>query len=685
MSFFACLCIVLRFLESVSSSCPSQCTCDYHGRNDGSGARLVLCNDLDMNEVPTNFPVDTVKLRIEKTVIRGIPAEAFYYLVDLQYLWVTYNSVASVDSRSFYNLKQLHELRLDGNSLASFPWTSLLDMPHLRTLDLHNNRITSVPTEAVKYLKSLAYLDLSSNRLTTLPPDFLESWSHLVTTPSENPDLSPRRIILGLQDNPWFCDCRISKIIELSKFADPAVVLLDPLMICSEPERLTGVLFQRAELERCLKPSVMTSATKITSAPGSNVLLRCDATGYPTPQLTWTRSNSLPVNYTVIQESPGEGVRWSIISLAGISHKDAGDYKCKAKNLAGMSEAVVTVTVVGTVTTTISSDISERRTGDHLEPEAQPGFGRPTSMSTSSSSPESLSSSSSFPASSTSVSASALSPPATSFSLSPFFSSIISSTTTLSTGASARPTMASRQSLQLHADGRRNLKVEMSGSKLPPASASKKEELAFLDQATPTETNATVENLRVVSETEESVTLKWNTINTMHNSAMTVLYSKYGDKDLLLLNADSSKNQVTIDGLEPGRQYMACVCPKGVPPQRDQCITFSTDRVVEEGDSQWSFLIVVTSTACVVAVPLICFLLYKVCKLQCKSDSFWEDDLSKETYIQFETLSPRSQSVGELWTRRHRDDTEKLLLCSKSSVDSQLTFKSEDFKPVYYC
>ncbi|KAL2780746.1 leucine-rich repeat, immunoglobulin-like domain and transmembrane domain-containing protein 3 precursor [Daubentonia madagascariensis] len=684
MRLFACLWIVLSFLEGGSCSCPSQCTCDYHGRNDGSGSRSVLCNDMDINEIPTNFPVDTVKLRMEKTVIRRISAEAFYYLVELQYLWVSYNSVASIDPSSFYNLKQLHELRLDGNSLVTFPWASLLDMPHLKTLDLRNNRITSVPNEAVRYLKNLTYLDLSSNRLTTLPPDFLESWSHLVTPPSGSLDLSPR-IILGLQDNPWFCDCHISKMIELSKVADLAVVFLDPLMVCSEPERLTGILFQRAELEQCLKPSVMTSATKIMSALGSNVLLRCDATGYPTPQLTWARSDSSPVNYTVIQESPGEGVRWSIISLTGISYKDAGDYKCKAKNLAGMSEAVVTVTVVGVVTTTISTDTSERRTGDHPEQEVQPGSGRLASLPGSLSSPWSPSSSPSSPMSSTSLSPSTLSPSAiASLSLSPFFSSIVSSTTTQSTSISASTSMGSRQSLQLHPDGKRNLKVEMGGSKLPPASASKKEELALLDQAMPLETNATIENLRVVSETKESVTLTWNIINTTHNSAVTVLYSKHGEKDLLLLNADSNKNQVTIDGLEPGRQYMACVCSKGVPPQKDQCITFSTKRV-EEDDPQWSLLIVVTSTACVVVLPLICFLLYKVCKLQWKSDSFWEDDLAKETYIQFETLSPRSQSVGELWTRRHKDDSEKLLLCSKSSVESQMTFKSEGSRPEYYC
>ncbi|XP_003798201.1 leucine-rich repeat, immunoglobulin-like domain and transmembrane domain-containing protein 3 [Otolemur garnettii] len=676
---FACLCIVLSLVGGGSCSCPSQCSCDYHGRNDGLGSRLVLCNDMDINEIPTNFPVDTVKLRIEKTVIRKISAEAFYYLVELRYLWVSYNSVASIDPSSFYNLKQLHELRLDGNSLVAFPWPSLLDMPHLRTLNLRNNRITNVPNEAVRYVKNLAYLDLSSNRLTTLPPDFLESWSHLVTIPSGNLDLSPRRIILGLQDNPWFCDCHISKMIELSKFADFAVVLLDPLMVCSEPEHLAGIPFQRAELEQCQKPSVMTSATKIMSALGSNVLLRCDATGFPTPQLTWTRSDSAPVNYTVIQESPREGVRWSIISLTGISYKDAGDYKCKAKNLAGMSEAVVTVTVVGIVTTTLSIDTSERRTGNHPEQEVQPGSGRLTSMP-SSSSPWSSSSPPPSPVSSTSLLNSTLSPPPTaSFSLSPFLSSLVSSTARRSSSISASTTTASRLSLQVHPDGSRNLKVEMNGSKLPPASASKKEELAM-----PMETNATVENLRVVSETQESVTLMWNVINTSHNSAVTVLYSRYGEKDLLLLNADSSQNQVTIDGLEPGGQYVACVCPKGVPPQKDQCITFFTKRV-EDHDSQWFLLIGVTSTACIVVLPLICFLLYKVCRLQCKSDSLWEDDLAKETYIQFETLSPRSQSVGELWTRRHRDDSEKMLLCSKTREGSQVTFKNEGSRPEFYC
>uniref|UniRef100_A0A8C0HQW2 Leucine rich repeat, Ig-like and transmembrane domains 3 n=1 Tax=Buteo japonicus TaxID=224669 RepID=A0A8C0HQW2_9AVES len=560
-------------------------------------------------EIPVNVPVDTVKLRIEKTVIRRIPTEAFYYLVDLKYLWVTYNCVANIDISSFYNLKQLHELRLDGNLLSTFPWESLAEMPNLRTLDLHNNKVTSIPADAGRYLRNLTYLDISSNKLTTLPSDLMDIWppfSEAVL--SKNTDiLATQRVILGLQDNPWFCDCRISKLIEFSKIVDNSVVLLDPLISCSGPESLAGILFQRAELEQCLKPSVMTSATKITSPLGSNVLLRCDATGYPTPQLTWTRSDNIPVNYTVIQETPGEGVRWSIISLTGISYKDAGEYRCKAKNLAGMSEASVTVTVVGVVTTTVSP----QKYGRKQEAERQN-----------------------------------------------------------TTQEESKP------------------EPERTTTPLPTTPTTTKGEETLLSTAGMAEQNVTVKNLRVISETDERVTLTWKTVNATSNSAVTVLYSKYGEKDMLPLSTDSSKNKVTIDGLQPSTQYMACVSPKGVPPTKEQCVIFSTDRLNDENSSQFSILILASSAACVVVLPLIFFLLYKVLKLHVKPKTAKEADLAKETYVKFETLSlkPRTVSAGDqLWARRYTDESERLLLCSRSSMDSQMTFKSEGSRSEYLC
>ncbi|XP_071598798.1 leucine-rich repeat, immunoglobulin-like domain and transmembrane domain-containing protein 3 isoform X1 [Heliangelus exortis] len=667
MYLFVYFYLLMSFFEAVCGFCPSQCTCVYHGRSDGTGTRSVLCNDPDMYEIPVNVPVDTGKLRIEKTVIRRIPAEAFYYLVDLKYLWLAYNCIANIDISSFYNLKLLHELRLDGNLLSTFPWESLAEMPNLRTLDLHNNKVTSIPADAGRYMRNLTYLDISSNKLTTLPSDLMDIWppfSEAVL--SKNTDImASQRVILGLQDNPWFCDCRISKLIEFSKIVDNLLIFLDPLVSCSGPESLAGILFQRAELEQCLKPSVMTSATKITSPLGSNVLLRCDATGYPTPQLTWTRSDNIPVNYTVIQETPGEGVRWSIISLTGISYKDAGEYRCKAKNLAGMSEAAVTVTVVGVVTTTLSpqkygrKQEAEKQNTTQEEPKEEPE--RTTTP---------------LPTASTTTA---------------LVSTERSTSTRVPEKKQPRPVINGKKNSKAVTNGNKKQTGELNKKGVEAKQTgemSKKAGEISLNTTDVAEQDVTVKDLRVISETDERVTLTWKVVNATSSSEVTVLYSKYGDKDMLPLSTDSSKTKITIDGLNPGTQYMACVSPKGVPPTKEQCVIFSTDSLSDESSSEFSLLILVSSAACVVFLPLIIFLLYKVLKLHVKPRTAKEAELARETYVKFETLSlkPRAMNAGEqLWARRYTDESERLLLCSRASMDSQMTFKSEGSRSEYLC
>lgn len=53
------------------------------------------------------------------------------------------------------------------------------------------------------------------------------------------------------------------------------------------------------------------------------------------------------LSFAVMQDSPRVGVRWSIIILNGLSYKDAGEYRCQARNLAGISEALIKLKVVG--------------------------------------------------------------------------------------------------------------------------------------------------------------------------------------------------------------------------------------------------------------------------------------------------------------------------------------------------
>ncbi|KAA0717809.1 Leucine-rich repeat, immunoglobulin-like domain and transmembrane domain-containing protein 3 [Triplophysa tibetana] len=234
-----------------------------------------------------DLPRDTVKFRLERTSVSRILRGAFSAMPELLYLWLTYNSITVLHPRSFTNLSSLHELRLDGNLLSTFPWEGLRDVPCLRTLGLHNNRLARIPPLAARYLGNITYLDLSSNRLNTLPIDLIALWPLVSLSETTSPQ---RSVVLGLQDNPWVCDCRLASLLDISKAPESSMALLDRFLTCSGPPGLVGVPFQSVELSRCRRPYVVTSGTKITALLGSNVLLRCDATGHPTPTLMWFKS-----------------------------------------------------------------------------------------------------------------------------------------------------------------------------------------------------------------------------------------------------------------------------------------------------------------------------------------------------------------------------------------------------------
>ncbi|XP_029985490.1 leucine-rich repeat, immunoglobulin-like domain and transmembrane domain-containing protein 3 [Sphaeramia orbicularis] len=321
-------------------ACPSFCACDS-GTRGPDEPRLVHCSDPRISAVPVHVPADAFKLRLEKTAISRIPRAAFYNLSQLKFLWLTYNSITSIHPSSFVNLKALRELRLDGNLLSTFPWEGLRDMPRLQTLGLHNNRLSSLPAHAALFLSNITYLDVSSNRLTILPAELLDLWFPL---PGQQ-ESSIQRRILGLHDNPWLCDCQISMVVSLSLTLGSPVVLMDQVLMCSRSLGQSGILMMQTEAFRCMRPSVQPAATTVISPLGSNVILRCDATGYPTPTLSWIRTSAhtdccqqqivenaeeLPQSLqSFMQETPRVGLRWSIISLNGLSYKDAGEYRCQ--------------------------------------------------------------------------------------------------------------------------------------------------------------------------------------------------------------------------------------------------------------------------------------------------------------------------------------------------------------------
>uniref|UniRef100_A0AAY4C7K2 Ig-like domain-containing protein n=1 Tax=Denticeps clupeoides TaxID=299321 RepID=A0AAY4C7K2_9TELE len=331
------LLLFITVLLPAQLRCPALCSCAHHRHSSDAGIRTVHCKDPTMAAVPPGVPLDTVKLRLERTSLGRVPRLAFSALQRLQYLWLTYNSITTLHPRSFSNLSALHELRLDGNLLATFPWQALRDTPRLRTLSLHDNCLSSrVPAHAARFLGGVTYLDLSSNRLKTLPNKVTGIWS---SYPRDKPAHVQRKVVLGLQDNPWICDCRLSMLLKLSRAVGSSLVLLDQYLTCNSPW------------------SFLVSPPSL----GSNVLLRCNATGFPTPALTWIKVAG-PNIHDAVEESPMVGISWSMISLRGISYKDAGEYRCRARNTAGASEVSVSLNVVGVVNKDVEAPAPTKQT-----------------------------------------------------------------------------------------------------------------------------------------------------------------------------------------------------------------------------------------------------------------------------------------------------------------------------------
>ncbi|XP_048472373.1 leucine-rich repeat, immunoglobulin-like domain and transmembrane domain-containing protein 1 [Rhincodon typus] len=181
--------------------CPSQCICTFQSYSGELMTRAVLCNDPEMTLIPNNVPAETVKLVIEKTLIKQISTQAFSSISSLEYLWLSSNSISSFDRKSLQGVIGLRELHLDRNALATFPWEALSYLPQLWLLDLHGNVLQSFPSQAATYFRNITYLDLSGNRLTTLSSKVISTWLTPPKVPCAPSSTDNSKLIIVIQDN----------------------------------------------------------------------------------------------------------------------------------------------------------------------------------------------------------------------------------------------------------------------------------------------------------------------------------------------------------------------------------------------------------------------------------------------------------------------------------------------------
>ncbi|KAL6475737.1 hypothetical protein MHYP_G00167770 [Metynnis hypsauchen] len=646
-------CLAFCCLPLLCSGCPAQCSCFYHKLSDGSKARSVLCNDPELTLVPTNFPTDTSKLRIEKTAISRISPETFHYLSSLEFLWMSFNSLSKLHSDSFRGLYALDELRLDGNFITSFPWDCLTDMPNLKLLDLHNNKITSIPAEATIYIRNLTYLDLSSNSLTTVPAEVLTMWF----SPKLTQDTENSKMILGLHDNPWQCDCRLFDLVQFQKSPSSSVAFIDTRLRCSEPESLSGVLFSDTELRKCQSPRVHTAVARVRSSVGNNVLLRCGTIGVPIPELSWSRADGKPLNGTVQQEVSKEGIIWSVLSVPAVSYRDSGKYVCKATNFVGSADAIISLVISDTwrIDDAVVKKTRGKKTG---------GFGRAAYQ-------EKL--------------IARYVPPTTSSAAVPIIEPLNRPKSTasfeiesysISDGISAVK-MTVPPETGTGTDGR-SIEVEKEVLSNLAGNASS------LQQGPE---KRVVRSVKVIGDTDHTVSLNWRAPAATNTTSFSILYAVFGERDMRRINVGPGKNRVTIDGLVPKTKYIACVCVKGLIPKKEQCVIFSTDEAASASGTQKLINVVVITVACVIAVPLTLIVCCGALKRRLQKLLGRKSKDIQDSYVTFETLSPGTKAKGlegEYLTRLNQDESNRLL-SARSSVDSEATARTEGQPNEYFC
>ncbi|XP_030060841.1 leucine-rich repeat, immunoglobulin-like domain and transmembrane domain-containing protein 1 [Microcaecilia unicolor] len=604
-------------LPSCQFACPSQCSCTFNSLSGGAKSRVVLCNDPEMTLTPINIPLDTFKLRIEKTAIRRVPAEAFHLLSKLEFLWMSYNSVTTLSQVSFQGLHKVQELRLDGNILSSFPWKALAAMLQLRLLDLHNNKLSSVPKEAALYMKNITYLDLSSNKLITLPHELIASWLNFQADSYISSDYS--KIILGLQDNPWICDCSLYDMVHFLNARAPFVAFIEPRLQCFAPQSLSGVLFSQVELRKCQSPVVHMSMEKMKVTVGNIVLLPCGSTGVPIPELSWRRADGFQINGTVFQAFSSDGMSSSILGLPLVSYQDSGQYICKAKNFLGATEDFIFLTV------TDSDSIADQNGKEDVMGAADYDKLVPKHAMTS----------------------------------------------TITPSVATRP---------IHINSEQNSVLEhykINAIEKP------------LNNGEPNTISNTclVRALKVIGDTDHSISLAWKAPQTKHAIIFSILYAIFGEKEMHRINAESGKTKITIYGLMPKTKYIACVCMKGLIPKKEQCIIFSTDEASSASGTQKLINVVVISVACVTAVPLTVLVCCGALKRHCKKCLGRKAKDIQGSYVTFQSFSPgpKTKGISVKYLSTYTPDESKRLLSARSSVDSEALLKVEHQSNEYFC
>jgi len=291
-------------------------------------------------------------LYMSDCAISRIEAGAFADLVHLRWLDLSDNRLTSLSDATFAGLR-LHQLFLNGNRRLKFnggrPFANLT----VFGLYLHDCRLTRVDFETLAQLDGyLRVLWLSENQLSTLNSE----WSRLFASLDH----------FRLDDNPLHCNCELSWLWHIygdQRRKRGKDLMLEEAPECVSPAWLRGRHFNDLSEDdlQCRAPTLADVEVTLVndddddddadqSSSRRRLVLRCSATGDPTPNVYWIRpptsaSELLPAASTTqkdVVKDVGEALLVLNDDFVQSTSPGSGAFTCVASNVVGN----VTVTVL---------------------------------------------------------------------------------------------------------------------------------------------------------------------------------------------------------------------------------------------------------------------------------------------------------------------------------------------------
>lgn len=331
----------------VARCCPELCSCQ-----DKFAHQFADCAYKDLLVVPVGLPSNVTTVSLSANKIKTLKSKSFVNITQVTSLWLAHNEIFAIERGTFAPLIQLRNLDISNNKIVNFPWEDLHNLTALQLLKMNNNEMVNLPKDAFSTLKDLRSLRINNNKFTTIAEgtfSALSSMSHL-----------------QIYNNPFTCSCNLEWLrdwMETTKISVP-----EPnSIVCEAPEHLKGTLVANIPKLDCRAPAVtITYQPNIENTEiyeGSMVILTCETTGSPIPQVSWEvtvgnqnymfplpstgETNDMPINDKTTN-SRFLVFRNGTLIIPRMSKKEDGNYTCTAVNDLGKVDSGVRVAMAGT-------------------------------------------------------------------------------------------------------------------------------------------------------------------------------------------------------------------------------------------------------------------------------------------------------------------------------------------------